>query len=101
MKALGDKLGVRQSTISTWEKQQYPSLQAIEKVCKFYDVDLSHFFAEDSDRKEVLPSYIKQEQAEILKVVNTQFDAETRVAFWELFHTALKSFASASGVKID
>ncbi len=40
------------STISTWERNPYPPLQAIEKVCSHYQVPLWEFFADEDVQRE-------------------------------------------------
>ncbi len=100
-KDLAEKLDVHQATISVWEKSHYPPLEAIEKVCKFLDVEMWEFFVPaDADQNDRLPSYIKPEQAELMRLINTNFDAETRIEIWDLFHKALEAFAVAAGVKV-
>lgn len=54
--------GVPQSTISTWyRKNQVPTLQNIDKICKGMGITLSQFFAEGDDKVSLTP-----EQRELL-----------------------------------
>ena len=101
-KQLSEKLNVHQGTVSAWEKSHYQPLEAIEKVCQFYKISVWQFFLPtEMDQSEIIPSYIKPDQAELLRFVNTKFDAETRIEFWKLFEQTLKGFAVASGIKLD
>ena len=54
--------GLSQSTISTWyRKQQTPTIQTLDKVCKGLGITLSQFFAEGED-----PVSLTREQRELL-----------------------------------
>lgn len=44
---LADRIGVGQSTVSTWYNSIYPPIEAIEKICHAIDVPLWKFFAPD------------------------------------------------------
>jgi len=47
---LAKNCGLSQSTISTWySKNQTPTIQSLEKVCKGFGITLSQFFAEGDD----------------------------------------------------
>ena len=47
---LAKQSGVSQSTISTWyRKEQIPTIQTLNKVCKGLGITLSQFFAEGDD----------------------------------------------------
>jgi len=91
--------GHTQSSISNYEKAEYPNAEYVAKLCSHLNIRLSEFW-KASDETESLPSYIKPEQAEILRLINTNFDTETRIALWDLFHKALEGFAIAGGIKI-
>ena len=42
--------GLTQSTISTWyRKNQTPTIQTLDKICKGFGITLSNFFAEGDD----------------------------------------------------
>lgn len=42
--------GLTQSTISTWyRKNQTPTIQTLDKICKGFGITLSQFFAEGDD----------------------------------------------------
>jgi len=92
--------GHGQSSISSYEKAEFPNSEYVAKICKHIGVSLSEFWKDEGEADQ-LPSYIKPEQAEILKLINTEFDAETRIEIWELFKKALEGFAVASGLKIE
>lgn len=47
---LAKNSGLTQSTISTWySKNQTPTIQTLDKVCKGFGITLSQFFAENDD----------------------------------------------------
>lgn len=54
--------GVSQSTISTWyRKNQTPTIQTLDKICKGLGITLSQFFAEGSE-----PISLTEKQREML-----------------------------------
>lgn len=75
------------STIYQWKKnaqrdrQYLPSLKSIEKICKFFNVSLSYFFAFDIEERrrikeaELAISFegLNDEQIEILRNIILQF----------------------------
>ena len=47
---LAKNSGLTQSTISTWyRKNQIPTIQTLDKICKGFGITLSQFFAEGDD----------------------------------------------------
>lgn len=53
---LAQRSGLSQSTISTWyRKNQIPTIQTLEKVCRGLGVTLSQFFAEDGEMVSLTP----------------------------------------------
>lgn len=53
---LAKHCGLSQSTISTWyRKNQTPTIQTLDKVCKGLGISLSQFFAEGSDAVSLTP----------------------------------------------
>jgi len=53
---LAKHCGLSQSTISTWyRKNQTPTIQTLDKVCKGFGITLSLFFAEGSDVVSLTP----------------------------------------------
>lgn len=59
---LAKNSGISQSIISTWyRKNQTPTIQALDKVCKGFGITLSQFFAEGDDS-----IFLTQEQKEML-----------------------------------
>ena len=53
---LAKRSGLSQSTISTWyRKNQTPTIQTLDKVCKGFGITLSQFFAEDDDLVSLTP----------------------------------------------
>lgn len=54
---LAQYAGLAQSTISTWyRKDQTPTIQSLEKVCKGFRITLSQFFAEGPDAVSLTPT---------------------------------------------
>lgn len=68
---LAKHTGLSQSTISTWyRKNQIPTIQSLNKVCKGFGITLSQFFAEGNDTVS-----LTSEQREMLdnwSALNTQ-----------------------------
>lgn len=47
---LAKKSGIAQSTISGWyRKNEMPTIQSLDKICKGFGITLSQFFAEGND----------------------------------------------------
>jgi transcriptional regulator with XRE-family HTH domain len=44
---LADKLEVPYSTLSFWERADYPSLEGIVKICEFFKINIWEFFIDD------------------------------------------------------
>jgi transcriptional regulator with XRE-family HTH domain len=67
------KLGIAETTLSTWISKEFPPLEAIESVCRILEIPVSRFFAEDSD------SYVEVsgEEMQILKTFG-EFPEERR-----------------------
>lgn len=54
---LAKNSGLTQSTISTWyRKNQMPTIQTLDKVCKGFGITLSQFFAEGDDAVFLTPA---------------------------------------------
>ena len=80
---LAKNSGLTQSTISTWyRKNQIPTIQTLDKICKGFGITLSQFFAEGDDaisltseQKEILNNWSclnehqKQVISDLLKVM--------------------------------
>lgn len=72
--------GLTQSTISTWyRKNQVPTIQTLDKVCKGLGITLSQFFAEGDD-----PVYLTPAQRELLDDWSALTEEQQRL-FQELF----------------
>lgn len=57
---LSQHSGLSQSTISTWyRKNQVPTVQTLDKVCKGFGITLSQFFAEDGEAISLTPSQLE------------------------------------------
>ncbi len=53
---LSKNTGIPQSTISTWyAKNQTPTIQTLDKLCKGLGISLSQFFAEGNDPISLTP----------------------------------------------
>lgn len=52
---LAEKSGLTQSTISSWyRKNMLPTFPSLEKTCEAFNISLSQFFLEDSDKTVLL-----------------------------------------------
>lgn len=77
---LAQHSGLSQSTISTWyRKNQIPTVQTLDKVCKGFGITLSQFFVEDGDTLQ-----LTLEQRELLDKWAALTDTQ-QVLFLELF----------------
>ena len=88
---LADKLDIPSTTISSWERTEYPSLEGIIKICDFYKVSLWEFFIDDLEEfKKILPDFIEPSDAAVMKLVNTRMDVETRIQVKKMFLDVVK-----------
>ena len=77
---LAQHSGLSQSTISTWyRKNQIPTVQTLDRVCKGFGITLSQFFAEDGDTLQ-----LTLEQKELLENWAALTDTQ-QILFLELF----------------
>ena len=77
---LAQQSGLSQSTISTWyRKNQIPTVQTLDRVCKGFGITLSQFFAEDGDTLQ-----LTREQRELLDNWAALTDTQ-QALFLELF----------------
>ena len=77
---LAQHSGLSQSTISTWyRKNQIPTVQTLDKVCRGFGITLSQFFAEDGDTLQ-----LTLEQKELLENWAALTDTQ-QILFLELF----------------
>lgn len=69
--------GLTQSTISTWyRKNQTPTIQTLDKICKGFGITLSQFFAEGDDAVS-----LTSEQKEMLDNWSCLNDNQKQVIF--------------------
>jgi transcriptional regulator with XRE-family HTH domain len=88
---LSEKIGVPSTTLSFWERTEYPSLEGIIKICDAFSMSLWEFFVDDySQIKKMLPDYINADDAALLKILNTRLDRETRIQVKKTFLEILK-----------
>lgn len=72
--------GLSQSTISTWyRKNQTPTIQTLDKVCRGLGITLSQFFAEEDDVVSLTP-----QQRELLDNWSALSETQQEL-FMELF----------------
>ena len=68
---LAKNCGISQSTISTWfRKNQIPTIQSLNKICKGFGITLSQFFAEGNDA--VLLSLQQRDMLNNWNILNKQ-----------------------------
>ena len=73
-----------QSTVSTWyRKNQKPSIDSLDKVCKGFGITLSQFFAEDDEAM-----YLTPQQREMLDNWSA-LTKEQQNIFMQLFKSIL------------
>ena len=74
---LSSELGMTSSTISAIEiGKNLPSLQLLEKICDYFEISLSEFFAEEDESKN--KSDLSNEEQYILKLWNGS-DEDTKM----------------------
>ena len=74
---LAGELGITSSTISAIETgKNLPSVQLLEKVCDYFEISLSEFFAEEDESKN--KSDLSEEEQYILKLWNGS-DEDTKI----------------------
>ncbi len=74
---LSSELGMTSSTISAIEiGKNLPSLQLLEKICDYFEISLSEFFAEEDETKN--KSDLSDEERYILKLWNGS-DEDTKM----------------------
>ena len=74
---LSSELGMTSSTISAIEiGKNLPSLQLLEKICDYFEISLSEFFAEEDESKN--KSDLSDEERYILKLWNGS-DEDTKM----------------------
>jgi transcriptional regulator with XRE-family HTH domain len=101
-KDLAEKLNVRQGTVSAWEKSAYPPLDAIEKVCNYFNKPMWEFFLDDPVKlKNYIPPYITPDDAEILKILNTRIEPAIRVSIKRSFVEIMKTALLSAGIPLE
>ncbi len=73
---LARMVGVSRPNISFWENADYPPLEAIDKVCKVFGIELWRFFADDSfiSQEKNLPERFSDIHKEISQLNDEEFD---------------------------
>lgn len=88
---LAEKLGVPSTTLSFWERAQYPSLEGIIKVCNIFKMSPWEFFIDEySDMKKILPSFVTTDDAAILHLLNDHIDVASRMQVKKVFVEIIK-----------
>ncbi len=88
---LAEKLDIPSTTISSWERTDYPSLEGIIKISKFFNTNLWEFFLDDFGQiKHILPNFIEPDDAAMLKLLNAKMDVVTRIEVKKIFLAVLK-----------
>ena len=88
---LAEKLDIPSTTLSFWERADYPSLEGIIKFCGVFNMSLWEFFIDDyNEMKKILPSFITTDDAAILHLLNNHIDTETRMQVKRAFVEIMK-----------
>jgi transcriptional regulator with XRE-family HTH domain len=88
---LADKMGIPSTTLSFWERSDFPSLEGIIKVCDVFKINLWEFFIDDySEIKKILPDYITADDSALLSLLNKEVAIETRIQVKKTFLEILK-----------
>ncbi len=101
LKQISEKIEVPASTIASWYKSEYPPLEAIIKMCCFLKINLWEFFINDNeDLKNILPDYIKPEDAALFKLLNNDVDISIRIEVKKLMVQTMKVVLSGNVDKL-
>ena len=88
---LAEKINIPSTTLSFWERAEYPSLEGIIKICGVFKIKLWEFFIEDySEVKKILPDFIAADDAALLRLLNTQVEIKTRIQVKKTFLEIIK-----------
>lgn len=88
---LAEKIGIPSTTLSFWERSEYPSLEGIIKICEVFKLNLWEFFIDDySGIKKTLPDHITSDDSALLRLLNTEVNIETRIQVKKAFLEILK-----------
>ena len=73
---LARMVGVSRPNISFWENAEFPPLEAIDKICKVFGIELWRFFADDGSDPQagILPERYASLQNEILQLSNEEYE---------------------------
>lgn len=88
---LEKKLGVSESVVSSWERNTYPPLQAIEKVCDHFGISLGDFFGCSNID-------LPQKYLDIMKAMD-QLDEEDNIYLLQLINDSLNYLSKRYSVK--
>ena len=88
---LAEKLGIPSTTLSFWERAEYPSLEGIIKICGIFNMSSWEFFIDDySEMKKILPSFVTTDDAAILHLLNNHIDVAARMQVKRVFVEIIK-----------
>ncbi len=97
-KVMAEKMEIAQSSLSDMENSIWPPLNRINQFCEIIKIPLYEFFIEEESKLESwLPSYIKPEDAQLLKILNTQISQERRIEIKKIYLDILKSHMLTAG----
>jgi len=73
---LARMVGVSRPNISFWENAEYPPLEAIDKICKVFGIEMWRFFTDDSYDAQMknLPEKYTNLQKEILQLSDEEYE---------------------------
>jgi transcriptional regulator with XRE-family HTH domain len=84
-KKLADAMGITQSSLSTIESSIFPPLERIYQICSILDYQPWKLFIEEPDAlKEYMPEWMTKQDIEMLYIINTMLDPETRELYYRL-----------------
>jgi transcriptional regulator with XRE-family HTH domain len=99
---LARMVGVSRPNISFWENAEYPPLEAIDKICKVFGIELWRFFTDDSFDAQMknLPEKYSNLQKEILQLTNEEHEDLLNVITIFLKKNPSR-YTQSSGLKTD
>lgn len=88
--AVAEAIGLSAQNFGQHLQKQYPPLELIIKVCKYFRKPLFEFFLEDDEAlKEYIPSYLDEEDLEIAKILKT-IPQEKRMEILRIYNEILQ-----------
>ena len=94
---LANLVGISRPNISFWENAEYPPLDAIDRICKVFDIDIWRFFIDNGDIENTLK--IPEGFSGFIQRLSA-LDDDKRLDLLDIFNVILEKFEN-SGDRYD